>query len=151
MNNKKSTILVAALSLSFVLSTQSVLAVEDQAGQAGYVSETDSSGKAADTDLIFTIDQQIKLSSAGYSPEEIIALDKKAREEKAALGQDFDLAKFVKDKIEEKKREKENTDLGISDPVVNEGVGSPNGKDRGAVDASSSATYYKKANWENKR
>ncbi|WP_311376849.1 InlB B-repeat-containing protein, partial [Anaerococcus lactolyticus] len=150
MNNKKSTILVAALSLSFVLSTQSVLAVEDQAGQAGYVSETDSSGKSADTDLIFTIDQQIKLSSAGYSPEEIIALDKKARDEKAALGQDFDLVKFVKDKIEEKKREKENTGLEISDPVANDRVGSPNGEDRGAVDASSSATYYKKANWENK-
>ena len=150
MNNKKSTILVAALSLSFVLSTQSVLAVEDQAGQAGYVSETDSSGQAADTDLIFTIDQQIKLSSAGYSAEDILALDKKARDEKAALGQDFDLVKFVKDKIEEKKREKENTGLEISDPVSNEGVGSPNGKDRGAVDASSSATYYKKANWENK-
>ena len=150
MNNKKSTILVAALSLSFVLSTQSVLAVEDQAGQAGYISETDSSGQAADTDLIFTLDQQIKLSSAGYSPEEIIALDKKARDEKAALGQDFDLVKFVKDKIEEKKREKENTGLEISDPVANDRVGSPNGEDRGAVDASSSATYYKKANWENK-
>ncbi|EEI86620.1 repeat protein [Anaerococcus lactolyticus ATCC 51172] len=146
MNNKKSTILVAALSLSFVLSTQSVLAVEDQAGQAGYVSETDSSGKSADTDLIFTIDQQIKLSSAGYSPEEIIALDKKAREEKAALGQDFDLDKFVKDKI----AEKENAGLGISDPVVNDRVGSPSSEDRDAVDASSSATYYKKANWENK-
>ena len=146
MNNKKSTILVAALSLSFVLSTQSVLAVEDQAGQAGYVSETDSSGKDADTDLIFTLDQQIKLSSAGYSPEEIIALDKKAREEKAALGQDFDLDKFVKDKI----AEKENAGLGISDPVVNDRVGSPSSEDRDAVDASSSATYYKKANWENK-
>ncbi|WP_052039357.1 InlB B-repeat-containing protein, partial [Anaerococcus lactolyticus] len=146
MNNKKSTILVAALSLSFVLSTQSVLAVEDQAGQAGYVSETDSSGKAADTDLIFTIDQQIKLSSAGYSAEEIIALDKKAREEKATLGQDFDLDKFVKDKI----AEKENAGLGISDPVVNDRVGSPSSENRDAVDASSSATYYKKANWENK-
>lgn len=65
MKNKKSSILVAALSISFVLSSQNVLAVEDLDNQSGYVSEMDNEETSSES--LFTAENRQKLTLAGFS------------------------------------------------------------------------------------
>lgn len=145
MKNKKSSILVAALSISFVLSSQNVLAVEDLDNQSGYVSEVDNEETSSES--FFTAENRQKLTLAGFSVDEIINLEKEAavqKQAKLSLGQEFDLDKFIDEAINNKLAEKNNEGLELSDEKKYESQGSYD------VDGTTSATYYNKANWENK-
>lgn len=104
---------------------------------------------------IFSKEQKQKLLDAKFKEEEIKDLENEAKEKKADEGVLFDLDEFIDKAIADKERQgeessdKEDQDLEFGDEVKPEAVGEHN--DVGEeVDALSSATYYNKANWENK-
>ncbi|WP_308653609.1 YSIRK-type signal peptide-containing protein, partial [uncultured Anaerococcus sp.] len=104
---------------------------------------------------IFSKEQKQKLLDAKFTEEEIKDLENEAKEKKADEGVLFDLDEFIDKAIADKERQgeessdKEDQDLEFGDEVKPEAVGEHN--DSGEeVDALSSATYYNKANWENK-
>ena len=198
MRNKKTSILVAALSISFILTSQSSFAQdvqvksaeetkvespkidENSAGSSKSVdgkSEADGSTKngeeksssegkkeSADKktddslkakiekteekpaeDFHFSDAQKEELAKNGFSEEMIKSLEDEARAKKIEAEKDkkvFDVDKFIAEKIEANAG-----GLGLGEERVPNGVANPNPT---KVDGVSSATYYKKANWENK-
>ncbi|WP_311481431.1 InlB B-repeat-containing protein [uncultured Anaerococcus sp.] len=147
MKNKKSSILVAALSISFVLSSQTALATEDLDNQSSYVSGVDESADQTQSASIFSKEQIKKLTDEGFSEKEIKDLENDAKE-KMASDNEFDLDKFIEEKIKAKRENKEVLELG--NEVNPESQTSGDTSAQGSIDATSSATYYNKANWENK-
>ncbi|MBP2016124.1 InlB B-repeat-containing protein, partial [Anaerococcus degeneri] len=104
---------------------------------------------------IFSKEQKQKLLDAKFTEDEIKDLENEAKEKKAKEGVLFDLDEFIDKAIADKENQgeessdKEDQGLEFGDEVKPEAVGEHN--DSGEeVDALSSATYYNKANWENK-
>ena len=198
MRNKKTSILVAALSISFILTSQSSFAQDVQVKSAeetkvespktdtkstGSIDKVDgkseadgstkngeeksssegkkeSSDKKTDDslkakiekteekpaeDFHFSDAQKEELAKNGFSEEMIKSLEDEARAKKIEAEKDkkvFDVDKFIAEKIEANAG-----GLGLGEERVPNGVANPNPI---KVDGVSSATYYKKANWENK-
>lgn len=120
--------------------------------QAGLEEQADAKSSE---ESIFSADQKLKLLDAKFTEDEIKDLENEAKEKKAKEGVLFDLDEFIDKAIADKERQgeessdKEDQDLEFGDEVKPEAVGEHN--DAGEeVDALSSATYYNKANWENK-
>lgn len=209
MKNKKSSILVAALSISFILTSQSSFAQDapakaaevEQVGnpaQSGSdkeetpktqannaegqenkdrlagldgVSGADGSNKGQEVEnkdettkkeegtseaeaeeFHFTDEQKERLTKAGFSVEKIEELENSARSKKLEAEKEnktFDLDAFIDENIKAENPTEEGNDpkLGISPVDEKTGVTAPKTED---IDGLSSATYYKKANWENK-
>ncbi|WP_311479888.1 InlB B-repeat-containing protein [uncultured Anaerococcus sp.] len=210
MKNKKSSILVAALSISFILTSQSSFAQDapakaaevEQVGnpaQSGSdkeetpktqannaegqenkdrsagldgVSGADGSNKGQDAEnkdettkkeegtseaeaeeFHFTDEQKERLRKAGFSVEKIEELEKSARSKKLEAEKEnktFDIDAFIDENIKA-----ENPAEGQKDPELDvspqgERTAVTAGEKSEEVDALTSATYYKKANWENK-
>lgn len=188
MKNKKSSILVAALSISFIFTSQNSFAQDlevrtvevdnfresakdassnndklardkkstDTQSQANKSSDADSKtasdsankgeddlsslDEEASEEVHFSNEQKEKLSQEGFSEERIANLEKSAnysKDEAKREEKPFDLNKFIEDAI---KANKGNQGEDRSDQT-----GTKND-----VDATTSATYYTKANWENK-
>lgn len=120
--------------------------------QAGLEESADAN---TEEESIFSAEQKQKLLEAKFTEEEIKELEIKAKDQKAQEGILFDLDEFIDQEIADKEKQGEESsddadqDLEFGDEVKPEAVGEHN--DAGEeVDALSSATYYNKANWENK-
>ena len=112
--------------------------------------------------LSLTDEQKKALKEAGFTDEEIQTILEEADSNKAK-DENFDFDRFIQAKIKDKTKKKEkesgvkdDQELEASEEKIPNSVNSP-GKDREAnpndkkkVDAETSATYYTKANWENK-
>ncbi|MDU2830131.1 MAG: InlB B-repeat-containing protein, partial [Anaerococcus sp.] len=132
---------------------------KDQKAEPAPEKETIPSDKKSE-EIHFTNEQKEKLRKAGFSEENIEKLEISARSEKIEAekaNKEFDLDAFIENAIkaqkpvgnekESKPKNSEEEKLDISEKEEKTGVTAPN---PGEVDAISSATYYNKANWENK-
>ncbi|WP_060929735.1 YSIRK-type signal peptide-containing protein [Anaerococcus tetradius] len=133
---------------------------------SGQSAESDKDGQKTDEKGLALSDEQKKtLKEAGFTDEEIQIIVEEA-ESKKAEDENFNLDDFLEAKIkaktsknekDEKNREdKTDKELDSSDNQI-QGPVSSSGQDREATpndkekaDATTSATYYTKANWENK-
>lgn len=116
--------------------------------QAGLEESADAN---TEEESIFSEEQKQKLLDAKFTEEEIKELEIKAKEQKAQEGILFDLDEFIDQEIADKEKQGEESSddadqgLEFGDEVKPESVGAGEG-----IDATSSATYYTKPNWENK-
>ena len=139
--------------------------VNQEPSQSDSANQVEENTKAIENkeELKFTDEQVKELKGAGYNENEITEILEEAKAKKAN-DQNFNLIEFLKKKVKEKSDEKsdekpdKNSELGLGKENVPKEVKSSN-QDREAtpnteksdnVDAVSSATYYTKANWENK-
>ena len=106
---------------------------------------------STEEESIFSEEQKQKLLDAKFTEEEIKELEIKAKDQKAQEGILFDLDEFIDQEIADKEKQGEESSddadqgLQFGDEVKPESVGAGEG-----IDATSSATYYTKPNWENK-
>ena len=132
--------------------------VNQEKSQSNSENQVEENIKATENkeELKFTDEQVKELKDAGYNENEINEILEEAKSKKAK-DQNFDLIEYLKEKIKEKSNE--NSGLELGEEKISESVKSSK-KDRAAstdpekpsdkVDGVSSATYYTKANWENK-
>ena len=131
-------------------------AVQPRSAVATETSKKDAKGTGESTEFKLTDEQKKQLVDAGLTKEEIKFVTNEINSE-LAKDKNFKVDEYLKKVIELKKAGKEigieaisrNDELSINNEPGAETnqVGAPNDKD---VDALSSATYYNKANWENK-
>ncbi|MDU5503999.1 MAG: InlB B-repeat-containing protein [Anaerococcus vaginalis] len=135
--------------------------VNQEQSQSNSANQVEENIKATENkeELKFTDEQVKELKDAGYNENEINEILEEAKSKKAK-DQNFDFIEYLKEKIKEKSNENsdKNSELELGKENVSKEVKSSN-QDREAtpnpekpknVDAVSSATYYTKANWENK-
>ena len=132
--------------------------VNQEKSQSNSENQVEENIKATENkeELKFTDEQVKELKDAGYNENEINEILEEAKSKKAK-DQNFNLIEFLKEKVKEKSDE--NSGLELGKEKISESVKSSK-KDRAAstdpekpsdkVDGVSSATYYTKANWENK-
>ena len=132
--------------------------VNQEQSQSNSANQVEENIKATENkeELKFTDEQVKELKDAGYNENEINEILEEAKSKKAK-DQNFDLIEYLKEKIKEKSNE--NSGLELGKEKISESVKSSK-EDRAAstdpekpsdkVDGVSSATYYTKANWENK-
>ncbi|WP_052588088.1 Rib/alpha-like domain-containing protein, partial [Anaerococcus tetradius] len=171
---RKLTIGLVSCMLGFTLIFSPMSSIASEVNGASGISEKESNSSAEsknDTQiqdeevhkgLALTDEQKKALKEAGFTDEEIQTILKEAEAIKAK-DENFDFDKFLKERIKEKtkNKEKESEDkdgqeLEASGKQIPVPVSSSN-QDREAspekntkVDGETSATYYTKANWENK-
>ena len=132
--------------------------VNQEKSQSNSANQVEENTKATENkeELKFTDEQVKELKDAGYNENEINEILEEAKSKKAK-DQNFDFIEYLKEKIKEKSNE--NSGLELGEEKISESVKSSK-EDRAAstapekssdkVDGVSSATYYTKANWENK-
>ena len=131
--------------------------VNQEQSQSNSANQVEENIKATENkeELKFTHEQVKELKDAGYNENEINEILEEAKSKKAK-DQNFKLIEFLKEKVKEKSDKNSELELGkenVSKEVKSSNQdreATPNPEKPNNVDAVSSATYYTKANWENK-